>query len=269
MSILSTGLATLKDLFATRRLTVPQFQRAYAWEEEPHLRNFIEDLSTHPIGPDRTYFLGTILLSTAPEFDTPLLGGFAVVDGQQRLTTVSILATAAIQRLSAENGDIGLAEEYVDLFIRTRRGTRKVHTILEDDPFFERFIIGNQIASGSDCDTPSQHRLLSAKRYFSKRLESLPANELKQLLATLCGSQILVYAVNSNSEATQIFELQNDRGKRLTDLEALKSYLMHGLYLHGKVNTEPDLKVVQQNFAAIYRAAEKAATKYDATLDSA
>ena len=37
----------------------------------------------------------------------------------------------------------------------------------------------------------------------------------------------MVYAVGSAEDATQIFELQNDRGKRLTSLEALKSFLMH------------------------------------------
>ena len=78
-----------------------------------------------------------------------------------------------------------------------------------------------------------------------------------QILRTLISSQILVYAVNTSAEATQIFELQNDRGKRLTDLEALKSFLMHGLYISGHEDVESDLNVVQQNFAEIYRAAEE------------
>ena len=67
----------------------------------------------------------------------------------------------------------------------------------------------------------------------------------------------------SDLEATQIFELQNDRGKRLTDLEALKSFLMHGIYLHAGSNAESDLNILQTNFAAIYRAAEKMEAFYD------
>jgi hypothetical protein len=44
---------------------------------------------------------------------------------------------------------------------------------------------------------------------------------------------------------------------RLTDLEALKSFLMHGLYLHAGHNTAADLDIVQRDFAAIYRAVER------------
>jgi hypothetical protein len=64
-------------------------------------------------------------------------------------------------------------------------------------------------------------------------------------------------------EATQIFELQNDRGKPLTNLEALKSFLMYGLYLHAGSDIETDLPIVQENFAVIYRASERMGGLYD------
>ena len=67
------------------------------------------------------------------------------------------------------------------------------------------------------CDTPSQRRLLSAKQYIGKVLDGLSREDVERLLTTLAESQILVHAVETNSEATQIFELQNDRGKRLTN----------------------------------------------------
>ena len=79
----------------------------------------------------------------------------------------------------------------------------------------------------------------------------------------LYGSQILVYAVDTDLEATQIFELQNDRGKPLTALEALKSFLMYGLYLYASQSIATDLPIVQENFSAIYRAAEKMEGLYD------
>src|SRR3954469_25941937 len=77
------------------------------------------------------------------------------------------------------------------------------------------------------------------------------------MLVTLYDSQILLYTTNNNADATQIFELQNDRGKRLTDLEALKSFLMRGIYIHAVEDTEADLNIVQEDFASIYRSAEK------------
>jgi Protein of unknown function (DUF1524) len=81
--------------------------------------------------------------------------------------------------------------------------------------------------------------------------------EVNKLLTVLFESQILIWSVNSELEATQIFEFQNDRGKRLTNLEALKSFLMHGIYLYSVQNADSDLDILQDNFAAIYRTVEE------------
>jgi Protein of unknown function (DUF1524) len=67
----------------------------------------------------------------------------------------------------------------------------------------------------------------------------------------------------SDLEATQIFELQNDRGIPLTNLDALKSFLMYGLYLHAGQSIATDLPIVQQDFSVIYQAAEKMEGLYD------
>jgi hypothetical protein len=255
------GHTTLKGLFATSAFIVPSFQRAYAWKPEPHLNDFINDLRSHPAEGEKRYFFGTILLTKASDLSSRLLNGYAVVDGQQRLTTTTIFMSVALAKLrdARQNPEL---DEFYELFVKTRAERRKFRTIVEDDAFFERLIMGNGIPLGS-CDTPSQRRLLSAKQYIGKRLDELSREEVERLLTTLAESQILVHAVDTNSEATQIFELQNDRGERLTNLEALKSYLMHSLYLHAGGDTEADLNVVQQNFAAIYRNAEILETKYD------
>jgi hypothetical protein len=255
------GQTTLKGLFATSAFIVPSFQRAYAWQAEPHLNDFLNDLRTHPAQGEKRYFFGTILLTKASDISSRLLNGYAVVDGQQRLTTTTIFMSLALEKLRDDRPRPEL-DEFYELFVRTRAGRRKFRTIVEDDPFFERLILRNG-ALGS-CDTPSQRRLLSATQYIGKFLDGLSREEVERLLTTLAESQMLVHAVETNSEATQIFELQNDRGKRLTNLEALKSYLMHSLYLHAVGDTEADLNVVQQNFAAIYRNAENLETKYDA-----
>ncbi len=253
---ITNGPQTLASLFADSVFNVPAFQRAYAWEQEPHLRNFIEDLRNHPVGEGKSYFFGTVLLTTDQNFDTQMLSGYAVVDGQQRLTTASIFFAVGIARLSADPDSSVLAEFYRERFIKDRLGTQKFHTISDDENFFVRFIIGREIPTETRRATPSQRRLLAAKNYFTAEMSTWLPLEIKDLIQILYKSFILVYAVDTNAEATQIFELQNDRGKRLTDLEALKSYLMHGLFLNAGPNTEFDLGFVQRDFAEIYRAVE-------------
>lgn len=251
------GRTTLANLFLTNTLRVPSFQRAYAWEPEPHLRDFLNDLRDHPAIAEKKYFFGTILLAEAKETSTPLVRGVDIVDGQQRLTTTCVFVVTALEKLRDEERHKQSIGDWTETFIRKSGGRRKFKTIEEDDVFFERFILGDEGAQQQDYDTPSKHRLLKAKIYFREKLANLSADEVVRLLNVLCKSHILLYTVDTNAEATQIFELQNDRGKRLSDLEALKSFLMHKIYLHAGENTENDLNFIRQNFAAIYRASEQ------------
>ncbi|MGB8989705.1 MAG: HNH endonuclease family protein, partial [Candidatus Sulfotelmatobacter sp.] len=64
-----------------------------------------------------------------------------------------------------------------------------------------------------------------------------------------------VYAVENRVDAAQIFELNNDRGKPLTDLESIKSFLMYLTLLHAK-NRDDLLKRIEGVFTQIFRIAE-------------
>lgn len=89
------GLTTLHDLLAISVIEVPPFQRAYAWEPTPHVRDFLDDLKAHPTAGPGRYFLGTILLSGVPGDAGDRFHQQAVVDGQQRLTTACIFVACA------------------------------------------------------------------------------------------------------------------------------------------------------------------------------
>jgi hypothetical protein len=256
---LVNGPSTLSLLFSDNILSVPTYQRAYAWEAE-HLKNYVADLKSQPQDPSKSYFFGTILLSATGPTGSQRYRIYSVVDGQQRLTTTCLFVSAAYHRLRTLDPSHTPDDEW-SRFVRDRT-VRKFHTISEDDAFFERLVEGQELGD-NDCDTPSKRRLLAAFKFFGSELAPMPPSMVKRLLDVLWNSQILIWAVSSNAEATQIFELQNDRGKRLTNLEAVKSYLMHGIYLAPTETAEQDLTVVQSDFAAIYRHAEILDARFD------
>jgi hypothetical protein len=252
---------TLNDLFDKRSLvfSVPQYQRAYAWERTPHLETFLSDLRNQP--PNKQYFFGSFLLEEAGGYSTEEgTTKVNIVDGQQRLTTLIIFVSCAIKHLQSspdaaisDKALSGISEKYL-----VDRGTARFHTITEDDNFFADYIRSGNLRPTRDFDTPSQRRLWEAKEFFESRLTALQEKELIQLLNVLENAKVLVYSVNSPEDATQIFELQNDRGKALTRLEALKSFLMHNVYLHADKNhTEDTLTIIQQYFSKIFRICEK------------
>lgn len=244
---------TLENLFKLSSFRIPQYQRAYAWEDEPQLTAFLDDLrqqaATRQKNPEKSYFLGTLLLHEI-EADT-----VDVVDGQQRMTTSVVFIAAALKRHESnavfKSGRIkpmALKNYFVHDDIQERQ---KFQTIHEDNPFFRSRILG-LATDHATPDSPSSKRLRDAFAFFLKHVAD---DEWESLIETLITAKVMVYSVNSSADATLIFELQNDRGKRLTELEALKSYLMHLVYLHSK-NPDDHLGEIQTQFAKIYRIVE-------------
>ena len=240
---MQNGQITLFNLFdGTKIFQIPRYQRAYAWEKE-QLDVFATDFENQI--PGKAYFFGTILFRDAGK-----QGPFEVieiVDGQQRTTTLMLYIKLILDRLKDTGRDVEL--QY-NTYIRYG-GRFKLHLLNEDNLFFENYVL--QHNDGQDfIKTPSQRRLLNAHSILEKRVAKYPVEKLDELLEKIERTVVLSYAVADNAEATLIFEMTNDRGKRLTNLEKTKSFLMHKTYL-ASPDPEHDLERIQQSFVDIYQ----------------
>lgn len=250
---------TLQNIFKISIFSIPQYQRAYAWEKDKQLPTYLDDLRQQAFATernkDKSYFLGTLLLHQVDPLNNDK--NIHVVDGQQRLTTSVIFIAAALNFLE-NNKDcwndpsLNLRSLYRNFIFDNDDNVHKFNTIQEDNAFFRSAILkrgkGN-ISEGS----PSSRRLKEAYDFF---INEVKPEEWTTLLKVLINAKVMVYSVQDSADATLIFELQNDRGKRLTDLEALKSYLMHLVYLNAK-NPNDSLSIVQTHFSNIYRHIER------------
>lgn len=250
----------LEALFNNSVFHIPQYQRAYAWEKDPHLAAFLDDLrqqvSALDTGSMKSYFLGTLLLHRKQRKGSDGFDNFDIVDGQQRLTTSVVFVATALDLASKEL--VSLAPTEVRILKRKflkddDADCHKFHTIAEDEPFFRSSITKTAPTSGIKPTRRSQKLMDNAMKYFK---EAVNRAEWPDLLRVLRQSHVLVYEVDNSADATQIFELQNDRGKRLTSLEALKSFLMHTIYVYAQ-NHEDRLSAIQVQFADIYRTVEE------------
>src|SRR6478609_3643767 len=84
---LEARLDGIGHLLADRYIVVPPYQRAYSWTDE-QIEELLRDLSDAIREKDAEYFLGTVVLTKIQA------GQHAVIDGQQRLATISILICA-------------------------------------------------------------------------------------------------------------------------------------------------------------------------------
>ena len=242
---MQTGKSTIKDVFdGTRIFRIPIYQRAYSWEKEDNLKDFLSDVVCQP--PERLYFLGSFLFHIRENRNDFTV--IDIVDGQQRLTTFIIFINVLIQKLIKKSSD-RISERTKRIFVKDG-DVFKIETEQQDNAFLHNIL--NQSYKPRDTVTPSQNLLLEAKEFFDVELGKFDKGNLEKIFKTSTEAEVLLYVVEKINAATQIFELLNDRGRRLTDLESIKSFLM---YNAGLVSNKPDQAIqnIQSNFSEIYR----------------
>jgi len=220
------GIAhTLRD----RRLTVPTYQRSYAWGPE-QINTFWEDLRSALFSATPSYFLGTIVLSSEGGARENL-----IIDGQQRLATAAILI-AAIRDQFLDAGDEARAQALQSEFLTYRdlkRGAEAPRLIMntEDAEFFSA-----SIAAGQQMVEPtsaSVRRLKQAYSLLRSKVEEEVAAAKSKWQERLFrwaefledGVLTIVVEVPNSSDAFLVFETLNDRGLALTVADLLKNYL--------------------------------------------
>jgi uncharacterized protein with ParB-like and HNH nuclease domain len=259
--------STIRILFKDDRIqfSIPSYQRAYSWEKDKQINQFITDLKEQP--PNKKYFLGHFLFEK-PEFSEY---EYLVIDGQQRLTTIIIFFSCLLSILEEREKNEGkiidsdgvtvdlwrIEEHYLKI-----KNRRKFLTVSYDDNFFENLIInGPDKITDNITDTTSKKRIKDAWKYLHESLTNESTIKILHWKTIIEDAVITTFEVADKIRATQIFAFQNDRGKDLTELEKLKAYLMYQVYLDSTdqypINA---IKYVENEFSDIYKQIERITT---------
>lgn len=216
---------------------VPKFQRDYSWSEEnwEELWSDIEELHSSPIRSG--HYMGYLVISSEDNRN------FEIIDGQQRLATLSILVLAALANLKKlidadidKNNNNQRLEElrsayisYVDLETLTRVSKLKLNR--NNNRFYQTYLVPLQAAPKRNRH-PSEHLLRKAFEWFEKRLEAKMGSSqdkgvgiIKYLDSIADGLFFTVITVNDELNAYKVFETLNARGVRLSSTDLLKNYL--------------------------------------------
>ena len=225
------------------------YQRAYSWKES-NLSDYLTDIINQQ--PNRPYFYGTFLFhNNGQRGDFKIID---IVDGQQRLTTFLLFMSELLKILNEKESN-KISKRTERIFIKDD-DVFKLELSNEDKSFLHNYIFSDQKISHEKIASPSQRLLLEANSYFKTELGKFSIELLEKIYTTITEADVLLYVVDEISEATQIFALLNDRGRPLTDLEAIKSFLMYNIGLTSK-NPNQLIGNIQENFSKIYRLIEK------------
>lgn len=226
---------------------IPVYQRAYAWSDK-EWATFLNDLKEQIQGRNN-YFFGNILLETI-EPDRV----FEVIDGQQRLTTLTIFIRSVINVLNdrirdGEEISISLLEKE-NTFLKSS-GVQKLRPVDYDRPCYDALIVENN--DKFKTATPSQENIKNAKIWFTKELRKLTTTDIKSILDKIEKTAITSIEFEGKKDAALMFELQNNRGKDLTNMERLKSYFLYQLYVNSNPDeTDSNIEYIANLFKAIY-----------------
>lgn len=240
---------TIGGLFSSKiQFQIPVYQRAYAWDKS-NWKTFLEDIqesSRH----DNNYSYGSILLKTI-EQDTK----YDIIDGQQRITTLILFMRAMINVLNKRPYEDGKIKELVGDLVEDyiiKKGKLRLEVVEYDRDCFRAVV-----SEGRDTYTPnspSQSQIIAAISYFERELGLLETEELMQICKTIEHTDITRIELDGEKEAALMFELQNNRGKDLTNLERLKSYFMYQMYVYSESDeTEGNIEALSNTFKEIYR----------------
>lgn len=284
---MSSGLKnddySLIDLFRDYVFYVPEYQRFYSWSTR-EWEDLWDDLRNIP--EQHSHYMGTVILEgEVRQIDTEELeqgySEYAIVDGQQRLTTLVVLVKAIRSAFEVRAQKGGIPDhkifEKVSGFVEDARPQFIRHSVIQDDLYeaenklrlqegddeILRDVLRGEIDEGR-VQMPSEQRIVDAYRFYEERLDNLPSEsfvrEVGRLIQNIKSLEFMVYVVDEDNpiRSTQIFESVNDRGKDLSRLDKTKSFLMHKQYLsraekNGAHEDTGEPSDIRSRFGHIYR----------------
>lgn len=227
---------SIKDMLNGRvHYVIPMYQRNYAWEEG-EITQLIQDVIDSLMADrKRNYYIGTLVVFERPERASGNRAVFETIDGQQRLTTLSLLASYL---KNADLCDVSWYEELAIDFDSRKHSSKTFAAIFKggfkDDPaeVLGEHEINSAILNG--------YRLI--KKILPQKLSDnkLTAKKFADFLFTKV--QIMRVKVPKDTDLNHYFEIMNNRGEQLEKHEVLKSRMME--VLKGDAQAQNCLHVV-------------------------
>ena len=214
---------------------IPEFQRDYSWGKE-QWEPFFNDICEN----DEGYFVGSIICISRPMTapDSPI--HYDVIDGQQRLTTISLFLLALKTKIKKDDirDDFGLIADYQEMesMLRIGKGETAINRLVlqqgdasESTKKDYEWLVENVFSEGKAANKPNHfgnRRISLAYEFFIRKIEALNSAELMSILKKILYLQVVSINVTEMEKAFQIFETVNNRGLALSRIDLIKNTLI-------------------------------------------
>lgn len=253
--LLDTHTANFADVVGNgKTYAIPPYQRDYSWgvEQWEDLWNDVIEMAQKP---DDRHYMGALVVEAKSDRE------FLVIDGQQRLVTLSIFALVIIRRL-IDLAELGVEPDANRERAETLRiqyiGSKNPASLLlvskltlneTDDAFYQDYLVVGRDPRNPRGLPRSNRALLDCQRWMARRLELIsPRSDDGKFLAELLNETIarqllfILITVDDELNAYTVFETLNARGIDLSSTDLLKNYLF------SRVRTKTDLTTLQRRW---------------------
>lgn len=213
---------TVEQMFNKGKFIIPDYQRPFDWGED-EISEFIDDILSNI---NKDYFIGHFV------FDGQMSDSeFFVVDGQQRITTLTILLCAIRDIYSKIHGDSDLTNGINDNYIFKKDRRNQNYPILKTDmpyPLFQEYV--QEFPKPDNFSEPKnsgEKNIIYAYDYLFDRLKKLKKEKLEELVDAILKLELIFVASKGRINAHSIFMTLNAKGKDLTFVDLIKNDIFH------------------------------------------
>lgn len=224
----ATQASLHKLLEGKDQFIIPIYQRAYSWDES-HSRQLFNDI-VRVGGTGDSHFIGSVVYFKPIDSPTTVISALLVIDGQQRLTTVSLLLLALVHFLKEHKG-ISLKGETWQAI----QESYLIHRYQEDDTKYKLLLSKKDkttfknLIDEIDRGDKDSKKVLETYDFFSRELGKLSVESIQSVYHGIKSLMIVVVLLESGKDNPQlIFESLNSTGLDLSQADLIRNYILMG-----------------------------------------
>ncbi len=252
MMLMETANQTFQELVSNGiKYQVPRFQRDYAWEPE-QWEDLWADIAT--IKNEQYHYMGYIVLQRKGQHD------FEIIDGQQRLVTLSLVILAAMKNIqSLINTNIDENKERLRVLTERYIGSKNPISLKVDSKLsLNRNNRANFKAICSTLEAPNlrgqthTNKLLNkCFKFFEAKKMGNTGQEIAEFIELISSGLIFTkIVVQDELNAYKVFETLNARGVQLSTPDLLKNYIFSVVTKNNDVS-EQELDELDESWSEI------------------
>jgi len=197
---------------------IPDYQRPYSWEDKEAIQLY-EDIEEAIEVNTKEYFIGSIILIKKDDI-------YEVVDGQQRITTISLMLSAIIKSLKDEEAKGHIKKLLMPYNPVTKESGECRLKVRDSDVKFYRSVINWEENIKTDL-SDAQERMRENRNIFYERFKELSEDKILRFEQYLENNVCLVWVYTETfPSAYRLFNVLNARGRPLSNSDLIKNHIL-------------------------------------------